>query len=258
MTSIPIALISLVALAFLSACSQPTTSMKDERLFELRVYHPNPGKLDALNARFRDHTLAIFEKHGMEHVGYWVTEGDDAKLVYIIAFDSKEARGNAWKAFSEDPEWKAVFAESRKDGALVSKVDSTLMRTTDYSPAIVQEVVNPERLFELRTYKATEGNLSNLDARFRDATIDLFAKHGATNLVYFHIAEEEEGAEDTLIYLLAHKSHEARDATFAAFGKDPVWQKARAESEANAGGSLTQPGGVTNQFLHPMDYSKIK
>ncbi|EDY84994.1 NIPSNAP family [Verrucomicrobiia bacterium DG1235] len=253
-----IPILALCVAALLSSCSKSEIPMKDDRLFELRVYYPHPGKLDALNNRFRDHTLAIFEKHGMEHVGYWLTEEDEPKLIYLIAFESKAAKDKAWKDFVDDPDWKAAYANSIKDGKLVARVDSTMLRTTDYSPAIVQIQANPERLFELRTYKATDGNLSHLDARFRDHTIDLFEKHGMTNLVYFHVAEDEEGSEDTLIYLLAHKSRKERDANFGAFAKDPAWQEARAASEAAAGGSLTQPDGVKNVFLLPVDYSKIK
>lgn len=251
--------LSLISAVIVTSCSQPSAAKPDSRLFELRVYHPNPGKLDALNARFRNHTLALFEKHGMENVGYWTTNADGNEvLVYLIAFPDRAAKDAAWKGFMADPEWQKVYQDSIKDGRLVSRVDSTLLRMTDFSPALVQESKSPERLFELRTYKAESGRLKNLDTRFKDATIDLFEKHGATNLCYFHIEAGEAGAEDTLIYLLAHKDMAARDAMFEAFRNDPNWQEARAASEKTAGGSLTIPGGVTHQFLAPTDYSKIK
>ncbi|MDQ8185117.1 NIPSNAP family protein [Pelagicoccus sp. SDUM812002] len=241
-----------------SSCSQHEAHAKDERLFELRVYYPHPGKLEALHNRFRDHTLALFEKHGLEHVGYWVTDEEESKLVYIVAFEDKEAKELAWKNFIEDPDWKAAYADSIKDGRLVEKIDSTLLRTTDYSPAIMHSVADPARVFELRTYKTTDGNLPNLDERFRSATMDLFEKHGATNLVYFHIAEGEPGAEDTLVYLLAHPSTDARHKMFEDFRNDPDWKKARAASEEAAGGSLTVEDGVSSLMLLPADYSKIR
>lgn len=108
------------------------------RVFEMRKYYAPPGKLDALNARFRDHTCALFQKHGMELVGFWTpTEGPEADgnrvLVYILAFPSKEAKAASWKAFQSDPDWIKAKTESEKDGKLVEKVESTLMSATDYS-----------------------------------------------------------------------------------------------------------------------------
>ena len=111
----------------------------DSRVFELRTYHANPGKLDALNARFREHTNALFEKHGMTLVAYWMpvappTDGSGGTLIYVLAYPSVEARDAAWKAFGADPDWIAARDASEKDGKLVAKVDSVLMQATDYSP----------------------------------------------------------------------------------------------------------------------------
>jgi hypothetical protein len=107
------------------------------RFFEMRTYTTNPGKLDALHARFRDHTNRLFQKHGIDLVGYWVpTDPERSKdtLVYILAYPDKEAREKAWKDFQADPDWQKAKAESEKDGALVKKVDSVFMTPTDYSP----------------------------------------------------------------------------------------------------------------------------
>ncbi len=110
----------------------------DNRVFELRTYTAAPGKLDALNARFRDHTNKLFEKHGMTIIGFWMpleqTEGEE-KLIYILAYPNKEAADKSWKAFRDDPEWKKVVAETEKDGRLLSKPpESVYMAPTDYSP----------------------------------------------------------------------------------------------------------------------------
>src|SRR4051794_3491079 len=80
----------------------------DARVFEMRVYYAQPGKLDALHARFRDHTTKLFEKHGMTNVGYFVPVGENKenKLVYFLAYPSLEARKKAWDAFGADPDWK--------------------------------------------------------------------------------------------------------------------------------------------------------
>lgn len=252
-----ILLLALFTLPIAAFCSE-SGSGKDGRLFELRTYYPHPGKLEALHARFRDHTLALFETHGLQHVGYWETTGDSPKLVYLVAFADEAQRKAAWKGFLADPKWKAAYADSIKDGKLVAKIDSVLLRTTDYSPRWVEEKRSPERAFELRTYTASEGNLENLDTRFRTATLGLFEKHGATNLIYFHLARGQDGAENTLIYLLAHDSPEARNRMFADFRSDPEWKAAREASVAKAGGPLVVKGGVKSVMLKPTDYSKVK
>jgi hypothetical protein len=89
----------------------------ESRVFELRTYHANPGKLDALNARFRQHTNALFEKHGMTLVAYWMpvappTDGSGGTLIYVLAYPSVEARDAAWKSFNADPVWIAARAAS--------------------------------------------------------------------------------------------------------------------------------------------------
>jgi hypothetical protein len=107
------------------------------KVYDMRIYKANPGKLDALNARFRDDTCRIFKKHGMEIIGFWTpTEGDEAKdtLIYIVAFPSAEAQKKAWVAFWADPEWKKVKADSEKDGVLVKEIKGKNLKATDYSP----------------------------------------------------------------------------------------------------------------------------
>jgi hypothetical protein len=137
----------ITAMAF--AADEPTAK-KDAPVYEMRVYYAPEGKLDALHARFRDHTVKLFEKHGIKNVGYWVPlENPDRKLVYLLEFPSRDARAKAFKAFGEDPAWKKAHAESEKDGKLVSKVDSFFLQTTDYSPALKIEDLG-DRVFELR------------------------------------------------------------------------------------------------------------
>lgn len=126
--------VALSALAAAAATSVPT----DQRVFELRTYHAPPGKLDALHARFRDHSIALFERHGMQVVGFWVptdaNQGSADTLVYILAHKSRAAADASWAAFRADPEWVRVKAESEKGGSLTTKVDSVFMSPTDYSP----------------------------------------------------------------------------------------------------------------------------
>jgi len=118
--------------------AQDRSASSERRVFELRTYYTNPGKLEALNQRFRDHTNRIFKKHGMEIVGFWTPQDEkDGKadtLIYLLAYPSREAAKKSWDAFRDDPEWQKAKAESEKDGVLVKKVDSVYLDSTDYSP----------------------------------------------------------------------------------------------------------------------------
>jgi len=108
-------------------------------VYELRVYHANPGKLDDLLRRFRDHTTKLFERHGMKNVAYWVPLDEPAKsatLIYILEHPSREAAATNWKAFQDDPEWKSVRDKSEENGKLVDHVDSTYMVLTDFSAKV--------------------------------------------------------------------------------------------------------------------------
>jgi hypothetical protein len=254
-------LLPLIALAPLVALTADSPAAeKDSRLYELRVYYAAPGKLEALNARFKNHTLKLFEKHGLTNVAYFVPAGDnkDNKLVYFISTPSKEARDKSFKEFGADPDWQKAAKESEKDGKLVNKIESTFLTLTDYSPLLKVEKGKDDRVFELRTYTATKGNLGNLNDRFKDHTIKLFEKYGMTNIAYWNILEGEKGDNTKLIYLLAHKSQEAAKKSFEAFVKDADWIAARKASEEKGGGSLTEKGGVVSEFLVPTDYSPLK
>ena len=105
-------------------------------IYEYRVYEAAPGKLEALNARFRNHTLGIFERHGIRNIGYWTASVGDYsdRLIYIVAFEDEGQRERAWATFRDDPEWNRVRAESEADGPLVARVFNSLLSPTDYSP----------------------------------------------------------------------------------------------------------------------------
>ena len=108
------------------------------RVFEMRTYTAAPGKFAALQSRFRDHTLRIFEKHGMQNIGYWIPAdppNSESTIVYIIAHKDRESAKKSWAAFGADPEWQKV-ARSRwqKDVSLTTKVESVFLNPTDYSP----------------------------------------------------------------------------------------------------------------------------
>jgi hypothetical protein len=107
------------------------------KVYELRTYTAPEGKLANLQARFRDHTIRIFNKHGMKSVGYWVPQdapNSQNTLIYILEHPSRDAAKKNWADFQADPEWQKVSAESQKDGRIVSKVESVYMEAADFSP----------------------------------------------------------------------------------------------------------------------------
>lgn len=121
-----------------SRLTQPLTSAHadSDRVYELRTYTTVPGRLPALQKRFREHTTQLFEKHGMKNVGYWVPADaprSENTLIYVLSFPNRDAAKKSWDDFRNDPEWKKVQAESEADGKIVEKVESVYMTPTDYS-----------------------------------------------------------------------------------------------------------------------------
>lgn len=255
-------IILLMAACTASAPSGFAADSNDTAVYELRTYTTLPGRLDALLERFRAHTIRLFEKHGMRNVGYWVpTDADKGAghtLIYLLRHASRDAATASWKAFNTDPEWKQAKAASEAGGRIVAKVVSVFLQPTDYSSSIDAGAGKQDRVFELRTYHTTPGNLSSLDARFRNHTRAFFTKHGMTNLAYFHPVDADKGAGGVLVYFLAHASRAAATASWDAFRADPGWIAAKAASEKAAGGSLTVPDGVSSIFLQPTDFSAIR
>ena len=107
---------------------------ESQMTYELRIYTANPGKIEALCARFRNHTVALFRKHGMESVGYWIEDAHPDVLTYIVKHIGDPAKN--WEAFIADPDWIAAKTASEIDGALVESIDSRYMTPTDFSALI--------------------------------------------------------------------------------------------------------------------------
>lgn len=126
--------------ASLWAAQQDTTNPKGSTaVYELRVYHASPGKLPELLARFRDHTIKIFDRHGLKSVAYWTPTDEPQKgntLIYILQHPSREEATANWKSFRDDPEWKSVKEKSEVNGSLTEKVESTFLALTDFSPTV--------------------------------------------------------------------------------------------------------------------------
>ena len=136
--ALPVALLMAgFAAGRLSSAGAVAHAQTGNRVFELRTYTTNEGKLPALQARFRDHTTRFFTKHGMTNIGYWVPQDaplSQNTLIYVIAHPSREAAKKSWAAFQADPEWQKVAAASQVDGRILSKApDSVFMDPTDYS-----------------------------------------------------------------------------------------------------------------------------
>jgi NIPSNAP len=124
---------------FASKPDKANASQASTGIYELRVYHAAPGKLGDLMARFREHTVKIFDRHGMKSVAYWTPLDEPEKsntLIYILQHPSREAAAANWKSFQDDPEWKSVYEKSEANGKLVEKVDSTFLALTDFSPRL--------------------------------------------------------------------------------------------------------------------------
>lgn len=233
-------------------------SQSNAEVYELRTYTTNEGKLDALNARFRDHTVKLFEKHGMESVGYWVPADEpesENTLIYVIKHESREAAKASWAAFLADPEWQQVARESQKDGRILAKApESVFMNATDYTPEYSNQDGEDEAVFELRIYRCNEDKLANLDARFRDHTIRLFERHGIKNVMYWHPTDEPDSA-DTLIYIIRHDSREAAKASWAAFIADEEWRRVARESQKDGAFLRERPESI---YMNATDYSAIQ
>ena len=111
-------------------------SNASRHVYELRMYHVNEGKMDALIVRFGDHTDGIFKRHNMKSIGYWVPEDaphSQNLFIYVLEHPSREEARKNWEAFQADPEWKKVKAESEVQGALASHIESYFMDPTGFS-----------------------------------------------------------------------------------------------------------------------------
>ncbi len=256
--------VAVCATLFSNATAQQPTTKKDGKLYELRFYTTNPGKLPDLHARFRDHTLKLFEKHGMENIIYWnVVEGaaksDDDKdnmLLYIIAHKDEAAKDASWKAFIADPEWKAVAAKSEEKGKILAKAPSAIfMRETDFSA--IDEPVNknsdaPARLWELRQYNDGAERVPHTVDRFNSGEKEIFTKHGMQTVKFWTATDNS-----AFIYLLAHKDKASSDASWKGFRSEfPEFMKKYRDSHPNL--PTGRGSGNDVRFLVPTDYSPRK
>lgn len=244
--------------------SSAASTKSDSKLYELRFYVTNPGKLPDLHARFRNHTMGLFEKHGMENVIYWTVskgdkiDGEDAAnmLVYIVAHKDEAAKDASWKAFREDPQWKEVAKKSEENGKILAKPPRAIfMKDVSFSPAdetAGAKTDTPARLWELRQYNDGPDRVPSTVDRFGSGEKEIFTKHGMQTVKFWTATDNS-----AFIYLLAHKDKPAAEASWKGFTDEfkGFMQKYR-ESHPNL------PAGRGNghevRYLIPTDYSPLK
>lgn len=220
--------------------------------FEIRKYYANEGKLPDLIKRFENHTLALFEKNGMENIAYFLpVDNADNSLTYILGYPDEKSRDRMWEKFGNDPAWQKAKKESEVNGGLVKSVEQTFMKLAKGLNDTPEN--QSSGVFQLRTYTCTEGRLDNLIARFKDHTQDLFAKQGLRNYPYW-VTVEKDGSQSKLVYLLADKDQASFEKDFQNFIKDPAWVKARDASEAD--GKIVEK--VDAVFLKTLPFSPLK
>jgi hypothetical protein len=258
----------LVAVAACSLASplaaQEAEAKSGGKLYELRFYVTNPGKLPDLHARFRDHTMKLFEKHGMENIIYWTVsegakdDGDKAAnmLVYVIAHKDEASKDASWAGFINDPEWTAVAKKSEENGKILAERPRAIfMRETDFSapdaPANADSGV-PARLWELRQYNDGAERVPHTVDRFGSGEAEIFTKNGMETVKFWTATDNS-----AFIYLLAHKDKAASDVSWAGFKAEFAdFMKAYKASHPDV------PKGSGNghevRFLVPTDYSPRK
>ena len=231
------------------------------KLYELRFYTCNPGKLPDLHARFRDHTLKLFEKHGIENIIYWdvaegtEADGDDASnmMIYIIAHKDESSRAASWEGFMNDPDWKSALQKSEENGKILAKPPrAILMHATDFSPG--DEAPNaasdqPPRLWELRQYNDGPERVPATAERFGWGEKELFTDAGMETISFWTADDQS-----AFIYLLAHKDREASKASWQKFmGSFRDFMAKYREAHPNLPGG--RGNGMEVRFLTPTDYS---
>jgi hypothetical protein len=227
-------------------------------VYELRIYAANEHRFSHLIQRFREHTDRIFKKHSLEPMGYWIpTEGPPKKrrrFIYILKHASRYDAYRNWNKFSNDREWRAVLDQPGFQGLLAEKPTSIFMTENTYSAITRNRIQQQGGTYELRTYIANPGKLTNLNARFADHTTRLFKKHGMHNVAYWTPLERPD-SEHTLIYLIHHASRKQADANWKAFSNDPQWREVARETQVDGDLLATPPDRI---YLKPMEFSPLK
>lgn len=196
--------LALIAVAAVTeiASAQPV-SATETRLFELRTYHTSDGKLDDLNARFRDCATRLFEHHGITNVGFWTpTDANGSRIVFLLAYPSSQARDASWARLCTDPEWRKCRRETERDGKLVERIEQMTLVPTADCPVVAPSRGETPRSFELRTYATKPGDHANHKAlceKFRDSLVGCWtaaAPHPTGEMTHVYLLARERPATD--------------------------------------------------------------
>lgn len=273
--------LSSIAVLLLFIVSQ--FAQAQDPLYELRVYQPTEGKQKELLSFMNQSGMQLAKSNGIEILAVFTPIAiEDDRIVTLVRHKDRATCEGCYERMMADTATRDAFQKAFPSGPPVKSLTRLFLKTTDYSPAFQIESKG-DRVFELRSYIASTGNLEALNARFRNHTMTLFSKHGMNNVVYWNVEDGDsmkatellgavspknqakaEISDDlaaqgnTLVYFLTHASQDAAKASFDAFRQDPEWSKVRTESEDKAGGALTAPGGVKSWFLKPTDFSPMK
>ncbi len=243
-----------LVLAVVALCGGMASVQAGEGVLELRIYTCEPGKLEALNERFRNHTMRLFEKHGMKNIAYWeASEGPTAgnTLYYIIHHASRDAAKKSWADFQADPEWQAVRkASEEKYGKILSKAPEAIYMTeTDYSPPT--EKARQDKVYELRTYTTALDKLPGLHSLLSGEGDKLLKAHGLRSVGYWSPTDEPH-SKNTLIHVLEHRNLEAAKESWVKLNEDRRWTAAKKKVEEEGTLLAVPPEAV---YLKTVDYS---
>jgi NIPSNAP len=241
-------------LALLATICTGLAQAQAPKVYELRTYTANPGKLSELVRFFKEATEPAFARHGMKSIGYWIptdAPAHDDTFIYILEHASREEATKNWAAFRTDAEWVKARAGFEANGPLSGKIAAVFMEQLAIPGAAKSRATAGS--FELRTYTSTPGKLDNVIARFKDGTNGIFNRLDMPVIAYWRPTDGPEH-DNTLIYIIAHPSKAAGVANWATFVKDPAWVKLRTESEA-AGPIVAKAVGV---YMDPVEYSRWK
>lgn len=245
------------------APARPEPPKPDKRLlegpvYELRIYRANEQRFDHLLKRFRDHTDGFFRKRNMKAVGYWIPTDGTAKqkrtLYYILEHPSRHAAYRNWVDFNNAGEWKRVLDRPEFQGLLAGRPDHHFLTNVHWFDDRKNLGKDPGGHYELRTFTASEADLSLVRRRLNSDGVSILRKHGIELLAVWNFFDRPE-SESHLLCLLKHDSRDQADARWTTCLGDPDWQDLGLEIRSNRD-TLGRPS--SNVFLQPTDFSQLR
>jgi hypothetical protein len=256
LVAIAIAAAATASLASAQSPAPPATSARETRTFELRTYYAAEGQLDALHARFRDHALRLFQKHGMTPIGFWSPEGNpENKLVFLLAYPNRAARDAAWKSLATDPEWVRARRTTDRSGKLVKYIEEEYLTPTDYSPVVATGQNVEPRTFELRISTLRSTEVGKMHTLLRATGMQELQEQGLTPIGFFTLDAPRSSSEITFVTLLARNGEPVKTTKSV----DPILLLTLGQPAMKpTTGTITATDGKKSEVLKPTDYSPLK